>query len=166
MTENYLERLFAHNHWANQQIIEACSNLDARLLDADPKSATRGSIRITLWHLVAAQQNYLSLLTGSVPRSSWQAAPDFDQLQKAATMTGEGLIALAREEQAEALKEKLQTRDGDLVSPWVVIVQAINHATEHREQIKSMLSSLGVTPPNIDGWAYGEAAGAITPKPT
>lgn len=36
---------------------------------------------------------------------------------------------------------------------WVIIVQAINPATEHREQIKSMLSTLGVTPPRIDGWA-------------
>ncbi len=33
--------------------------------------------------------------------------------------------------------------------------QIINHATEHREQIKSMLTALGVTPPEIDGWDYG-----------
>jgi uncharacterized damage-inducible protein DinB len=35
------------------------------------------------------------------------------------------------------------------------MVQSINHATEHREQIKSMLSALGVTPPDI---------GEITPR--
>jgi len=37
------------------------------------------------------------------------------------------------------------------------------HAIEHREQIKSMLTALGVTPPSIDGWDYGEAANALVP---
>ena len=46
------------------------------------------------------------------------------------------------------------------------MVQAINHATEHREQIKSMLSSLGVTPPDIDGWDYGLVANALIPMST
>jgi uncharacterized damage-inducible protein DinB len=39
----------------------------------------------------------------------------------------------------------------------------INHATEHREQIKSMLSALGVTPPDIDSWDFGEFSGALVP---
>jgi uncharacterized damage-inducible protein DinB len=46
------------------------------------------------------------------------------------------------------------------------MVQAINHATEHREQIKSMLSSLGVTHPEIDGWDYGEVTKALIPIST
>ena len=43
------------------------------------------------------------------------------------------------------------------------MLQVINHATEHREQIKSMLSALGVTPPDIDGWDYGEATNTLIP---
>jgi uncharacterized damage-inducible protein DinB len=43
------------------------------------------------------------------------------------------------------------------------MLQVINHATEHREQIKSMLSSFGVTPPDIDGWDYGGAMNALVP---
>jgi uncharacterized damage-inducible protein DinB len=41
------------------------------------------------------------------------------------------------------------------------MVQAINHATEHREQIKSMLTALGVAPPDVDGWSHGVATGAL-----
>ena len=55
---------------------------------------------------------------------------------------------------------------GIYVEPWVVMVQIINHATEHREQIKSMLSALGVTPPDIDGWDYGVATNALIPIST
>ena len=57
----------------------------------------------------------------------------------------------------------LQTRDGYHVEPWVIMVQIINHATEHREQVKSMLTALGITPPSIDGWDYGEVTKALVP---
>jgi uncharacterized damage-inducible protein DinB len=166
MTENILEKLFEHNNWANLQIIQACSALSDEQLDAEPQSATKGSIRLTLWHLMASQQGYLSHLTGMEHRSNWQAPPAFAELHKAASITGEGLLALARDEPSKPLKTQLQTKDGYLVERWVVMVQAINHATEHREQIKSMLSSLGVTPPELDGWTYGEVTNALTPVST
>lgn len=34
---------------------------------------------------------------------------------------------------------------------------------EHREQISSMLSSLGITPPDLDGWTYGEVTNTLVP---
>jgi hypothetical protein len=43
------------------------------------------------------------------------------------------------------------------------MLQVINYATEHREQIKSMLSALGVIPPDIDGWDNGEDTNAFVP---
>jgi len=165
MTENMLERLFEHNNWANLQIIQACSALSDEQLDAEPSSATKGSIRLTLVHLVTAQHNYLRTLT--LPLEARLDAPTvaFAELQESASKSGAGLLALARGEQ-QPLKSQLQTRDGYLVEPWVLMVQIINHATEHREQIKSMLSSLGVTPPDIDGWDYGEATNALIPIST
>jgi len=32
----------------------------------------------------------------------------------------------------------------------------INHATEHREQIKAIMTGLGIEPPDLQGWAYFE----------
>jgi uncharacterized damage-inducible protein DinB len=164
MTENILVKLFEHNNWANLQIVEACSALSDEQLDAEPQSATKGSIRSTLSHLVTSQRGYLSLLTLPV-----EARPNtplaFAELQESASISGEGLLSLVRNE-SHIPKTQLQTRDGFYVEPWVVIVQIINHATEHREQIKSMLSALGVTPPNIDGWDYGEVTNALVPIST
>jgi uncharacterized damage-inducible protein DinB len=160
MTENFLVKLFEHNYWANLKIIQACSALSDEQLDAEPQSATKGSIRRTLLHLVSSQRGYLSLLTLPV-EARLQAPPAITDLEQAARLSGEGLLALARDESSKPLKTQLQTTDGYFVEPWVVMVQAINHATEHREQIKSMLSALGVTPPDIDGWDYGEATKAL-----
>ena len=165
MTENILVKLFEHNNWANLQIIQACSALSDDQLDAAPQSATKGSIRRTLVHLVGSQRGYLSLLT--LPVEARVDVPlAFADLAKVASISGEALLALTRDEPSKPLKTQLQTKDGYFVEPWVVMVQAINHATEHREQISSMLSALGVTPPNLDGWSYGEVTNALTPIST
>jgi uncharacterized damage-inducible protein DinB len=162
MTENFLVKLFEHNNWANDQIIRACSSLSAGQLEAEPQSATKGSIQNTLIHLVSAQRGYLAILT--LPVEERPTAPlSYAELQESAQSSGEGLLALVRDEQGNLSHTRLQTRDGYYVEPWVVLVQVINHATEHREQIKSMLSALGVTPPDMDGWDYGEATKALVP---
>jgi uncharacterized damage-inducible protein DinB len=162
MTENFLVKVFEHNNWANLQIIQACSALSDEQLDAEPQSATKGSIRGTLLHLVSSQRGYLSLLTLPVDARHY-ASLTFSELQESARISGEGLLTLVRDESGKLPKSRLQTTDGYYVEPWVVLVQIINHATEHREQIKSMLSALGVTPPDIDGWGYGEATKALIP---
>ncbi len=163
MTENSLVRLFEHNNWANLQIIQACSVLTDTQLDAEPGSATMGSIRTTLLHLVSSQQGYLSLLTIPVEERR-DVRPSFAELERVAKSSGDGLLALAKDESRHSANRQLQTMDGYGVESWVVMVQVINHATEHREQIKSMLSALGVTPPSIDGWDFGDATGALAPS--
>ena len=164
MSEAYLVKLFEHNNWANLQIMRACAGLSDEQLDAQPQSATQGSIRSILIHLVTSQQGYLRLLTLPLEERLERLPPTpFSELQSLAATSGEGLLALARGEAGNPSEARLQTRDGYFVEPWVVMVQAINHATEHREQIKSMLSALGVTPPEIDGWDYGLATDALVP---
>ncbi len=162
MTENFLVKLFEHNNWANNQIFEACYALSDKQLDTEPQSATQGTIRSTLLHLVSSQRGYLALLTRPVEERR-QGAPKITDLKESLRMSGEGLLALIRDEPGKIPQARLQTTDGYYVEPWVVMLQVINHATEHREQIKSMLSALGVTPPNIDGWDYGEVTKTLIP---
>jgi len=159
-----LVKLFEHNNWANFQIIDTCSALSEEQLDAEARSATAGSIRQTLMHLIRSQQGYLGILTLPVEERP-EISLAFTELRESARMSGEGLLALARGEQ-KPLQSHLQTRNGYTVEPWVVMVQIINHASEHREQIKSMLTALGVTPPDIDGWDYGEDTKALVPIPS
>lgn len=162
MTENTLARLFEHNNWANQKIVEACAALTDEQLDAPPQSATEGSIRSTLIHLVSAQYGYLRLLTLPLEERQERVTVQFGEIQESLKDSGERLLELAGDVD-KLPKSRLQTRDDYHVEAWVIMVQIINHATEHREQIKSMLTALGVTPPGIDGWDYGEVTGALVP---
>jgi len=161
MAENFLAKLFEHNNWANLQIVQACYALSDEQLDAEPQTMTKGSIRLTLLHLVSAQRNYLALLTLPLEERP-KTHLTFAELKQSVTDSGESLLSLAKGEK-RPLSARLQTKDGFYAEPWVVMVQAINHATEHREQIKSMMSSLGVTPPSVDGWDYGQVTKAFVP---
>jgi len=162
MAENVLARLFEHNNWANKQIVQICSKLTDEQLDAPPQSATEGSIRSTLIHLVSAQLGYLRLLTVPLEERQDRVTVEHSEIQKSLKDSGERLLELTRDE-SKLPQSRLETRDGYHVESWVLMVQIINHATEHREQIKSMLTALGVTPPSIDGWDYGEATKALVP---
>jgi uncharacterized damage-inducible protein DinB len=161
MTKNFLVKFFEHNNWANQKIIESCASLSDEQLDAEPHSATKGNIRSTLLHMVSSQRGYLALLTLPVEERK-KGAPAITDLQESARISGEGLLVLAKGDN-KPFAARLETTDGYYTEPWVVMLQAINHATEHREQIKSMLSAMEVEPPNIDGWDYGEATEALVP---
>jgi uncharacterized damage-inducible protein DinB len=162
MSENILAKLFEHNNWANNLTIQACYALSDEQLDAEPQSATIGNIRDTLVHLVRSQRGYLALLTLPVEERP-NTSLAFAELQQSASTSGEALLALARDESSKYFQTRVQTRDGYWVEPWVVMVQIINHATEHREQINSMITALGIEPPNLDGWGYGEATNALAP---
>ncbi len=159
MLDSTLERLFGHSNWANQRLIQACAALTEAKLDARPQSATVGTIRETLLHLVAAQHGYLALLTLPVEERA-HAPLKFEDLADSAALSGAGLLTYLKDSERNP-EDKLRTKDGYFVAPWVVLVQAVQHAAEHREQVCSMLTALGVAPPEIDGWAYGEDAGGL-----
>ena len=44
------------------------------------------------------------------------------------------------------------------------LAQVVHHGTDHRSQVCTALTSLGVDPPIIDLWAYGEATGRTRPE--
>jgi uncharacterized damage-inducible protein DinB len=160
MSDEVLIRLFEHNNWANIQMIQACSALSDEMLDAAPHSATKGTIRQTLRHLVSSQRGYLALL--ALPVELREKVPlAFEDLKEVAQSSGEELLALVRS--GEFPRARLQTTDGYYVEAWVVLLQIINHATEHREQINSMRSALGLAPLDLDGWSYGEFTNSLVP---
>jgi uncharacterized damage-inducible protein DinB len=41
----------------------------------------------------------------------------------------------------------------------LILLQAVNHSTEHRSQVATILTQLQIEPPAMDGWAYFFASG-------
>ena len=151
--------LFHHNTWANLQLIDACAALPAEQLDLTAPG-TFGTIRHTLTHLVANEERYLSLLSGRSTAQPIQRGQSLtlSELRTRAEAAGAGLAhEAARAGMADTVTEEYQGQM-TTVPAYIVLTQAIQHGAEHRGHIATILSQHGITPPAIDGWAYGDAA--------
>ncbi len=161
MTTTILARQFEHNNWANLELLRACATLTEAQLDEVNPAASDWSVRFALTHLVEAQRAYLSLLT-LPPDARPSASLSFDELRGSMIESGNGLLALAGDETGTQFETLLRSTDGYSIEPWVVMAQAINHASDHRRQVRRNMRFLGVTPPDLDCWAFAEAVGAMT----
>jgi uncharacterized damage-inducible protein DinB len=51
------------------------------------------------------------------------------------------------------------------VKAGMLVAQTLNHGNEHRAQIFTILTTIGVEPPELDGWSWGYATGRFVLKP-
>jgi uncharacterized damage-inducible protein DinB len=158
-----------HNAWATQQLLEFCRGLSADQLGATSEG-TYGSILATLQHIIGAERRYRSRLSGTKP--DWPKEPE-------ETEDLEELMAMA--EDMPRFWHELAAGDFDpermvhWISPvsgfytevqaGVLVAQTLNHGNEHRSQIATILTTIGVEPPNLDGWSYAVAAGRFREGP-
>jgi uncharacterized damage-inducible protein DinB len=152
-----LEHLFRHNRWANRLMLEACRGLSEEDLDATV-AGTYGSIRDTITHLVRAESGYTFRLTDR-PRifGREDPYPGVDRALEVLSQTGEALEEVARTDDLARIVE-IKTEEGTEQYPaFVFALQVINHATDHRSHIATILTQLGHEPPDIDLWSYNEA---------
>jgi hypothetical protein len=63
---------------------------------------------------------------------------------------------------ASAPDHEREVVKGDRAAPaWLLVVQAVHHANEHRAHVGTILGANGLPPPDVDVWAYGRAQGAF-----
>lgn len=153
-----LVNLFRHNRWANERMFEACLPLTEAQLAAEVPG-TYGRLDQTLLHLASAEGGYLHRLIGWTPPEGYGlgegvAYPGASLLLERVRMTGETLIGVARELPADRV---LTDETNDAIPAWVVLLQAAYHAAEHRQQIATVLTHLGIAPPEPDLWAFNDA---------
>jgi len=155
MLSDSLTILFRHNLWANLRLLENCSGLTAEQLDATIPGAY-GSIQDILQHITLAEQGYYSRISTGQMHHRSEKTPTMTLTDMMASLrtTGEGLIEWAGRVQADDTVEL--DWDGTLreVPKTIILTQVINHATEHREQVKTILTQLGIEPPDLQSWKY------------
>ena len=156
-----LSELFKHNTWANLRLIDACEAADD-VLDASAPG-TRGAALETLVHLLAAEERYVAWLSGEPqpdpPLRERDAFPGFARLRERANHSGDALVAIATSRTGDdwlyGEGDGIRFRTRTLVP----LVQAIQHANEHRTHVTTILSQQGVEPPDLSGWAYSDEMG-------
>jgi uncharacterized damage-inducible protein DinB len=148
---------YKHNLWANVGLLDACAHLTDEQLHASVPGMY-GRICDTLVHLFRAEDSYLARLLGRQPEDLLKVGefPDIETLREHARHSGEGLITVADTvDPAQVVRGTYRGEPFEL-PVIVLLMQAIHHATDHRSQIATVLSQLGMKPPDLSVWAYDE----------
>lgn len=150
-----LTTVFSHHLWANLRLFEQCADLSPDQLNASILG-TYGSIRDTLQHMVAAEQSYFSRISTGKRYDRPENAPPMNltDMVDSVRTTGSGLIEWASTVQAgDTVQIDWDGTPRD-VPKTIILTQVINHATEHRAQIMTILTQIGIQPPDLDSWSY------------
>ncbi len=167
MSTSLLEAAFAHHVWATSRLIDTCLDLSVEKLETSVPG-TRGPMLETLRHIVLNDTFDLFVLSGD---GAFDIDDDEDMTLSEARATmernGAGWAAyISRALDPDEVVHEVDTSDG--FQRWAPVgfrlAGALDHGTDHRSQICTALTSLGVEPPRIDVFDFGSATGRIVEK--
>jgi uncharacterized damage-inducible protein DinB len=157
---------FAHHVWASLRLLDACLALTPKQLETKVPG-TYGTILDTQRHIVGADASYLFVLSGG--RVAQIEEDDMDLAALRAQMATHGAAwdaVLAAGPDPEAVVTRNRDDGSSSHAPaGIRLAQAVQHGTDHRSQICTALTTLGIEPPEIDVWAYGWELGTVTEDP-
>ena len=155
-----------HNTVMNDRLVDACRSLSQERLDGTVPG-TYGTVGATLVHIANAQVGYAArLLDRERPdRLAEDPFPGFD------AVVDRFALGNAQLEEAARLGDqdrRVQVTGDDPPGTWwmpvpLFLLQAVNHGTEHRSQVATIHTQIGVQPPEMDGWTYFELSGQLVP---
>lgn len=154
---------FEHNVWATVRLIDACSELTSEQLET-AVPGTYGSIIQTLRHMVGSDSWYLFDIAGDPARRIEEKQMGLAELRAAIEADGPAWNAyLDGDPDPDEVLHEVDESDGYErdASVAVRLAQALHHGTDHRSQICTALTALGIEPPSIDVWEFGVATGRI-----
>ena len=166
MSRSVLEDAFAHHVWATLRLVDTCLPLSPEQL-ATPVEGTYGSILETVRHLVGADASYLFSITGGrtpLIDEDHMALPELRAAMEGHGPAWSGLLAQDIDPDAIVVRHR---DDGSETHASIAIrlAQALHHGTDHRSQICTVLTTLGVEPPGIDLWDFADQHGRVVEIP-
>ena len=167
MSRSLLADAFAHHVWATQTLIDVCLPLTDEQLST-PVPGTYGSILETMRHLVGADSWYLFDLNGDPDHRIDDDSMDLSELRAAMDRDGSAWSKfLSDDPDPDGVIREVDETDGFERDATVGIrlAQALHHGTDHRSQICTGLTALGIEPPDIDAWDFGVQDGRVVDYP-
>jgi uncharacterized damage-inducible protein DinB len=166
MSSSLLDAAFAHNVWATSRVIDACLGLSVEELETSV-IGTRGPLLETLRHLVHSDAEELFFLTGNVTSDIDEEQVSLAEARVIVERNGSGWAEyISRSLDADAMVLEVDRTDG--YQRWAPVgfrlAQALHHGTDHRSQVCTALTTLGVEPPAIDVYHFGLDTGRIVEK--
>ena len=162
MSGSLLADPFAHHVWATLKLLDACLVLSPEQLET-AVPGTYGSILETVRHLVGADASYLFALTGGRVAAIDEDHMDLRELRSVMERNGAAWSSLlAQDLDADAVVVRHRDDGSESHAPTGIrLAQALHHGTDHRSQVCTALTVLGVEPPPIDLWDFADQDGRL-----
>ena len=166
MSTSVLEDAFGHHVWATSRLLDACLELSPEQLET-AVPGTYGSILETARHVVGSDAWYLFRLSGERTPLIEEEQMDLAELRAAMQRHGADWSQILADDPDPDGFVVGYSDDGTEVrsAKGIRLAQALHHGTDHRSQICTALTTLGVEPPDIDVWAFGEQVGRVVDVP-
>ena len=163
MSGSILEAAFAHHVWATSRVIEACLDLSVEELKTSVPG-TRGPMLETLRHLVLSDAFDLFILSGDRRFTVDEERLSLAEARVVIERNGSGWAEyISRPLDPDEMVQEVDETDG--YQRWAPVgfrlAGVLNHGTDHRSQVCTALTTLGVQPPRIDVFDFGLGAGRI-----
>jgi uncharacterized damage-inducible protein DinB len=115
-------------------------------------------------HLVGADSSYLFVTGGGRTPLIDEERMDLSELR--VVMEGHGPAwseVLARDPDPGTVLVRHRDDGSETHAPVSIrLAQVLHHGTDHRSQICTILTTLGIEPPGIDVWDYADQDGRLT----
>lgn len=162
MSTSLLADAFGHHVWATLRLIDTCLSLSPEQL-ASGVPGTYGSILETMRHLVGADASYLSVMTGGRTAEIEEAGMDLHELRAAMEANGPAWASLlGQDPDPDSVVVRHRDDGSESRAPLGIrLAQALHHGTDHRSQVCTALTALGVEPPAIDVWDFAWTDGRL-----
>jgi uncharacterized damage-inducible protein DinB len=166
MSRPLLADAFAHHVWATLRLIDTCLGLDEAQLESGVPG-TYGSILDTLRHLVGGDASYLSVMTGGRTVEIDEEGMSLAELR--AVMAADGVAwawLVAEDLDPDRVVARIRDDGSESHAPLGIrLAQALHHGSDHRSQVCTALTALGVEPPEIDAWDFAAQDGRLVTVP-
>jgi uncharacterized damage-inducible protein DinB len=158
-----MEDAVAHHVWATLRLVDTCLALSPQHLET-AVPGTYGSILDTLRHLIGSDAWDLFVATGD--RASLIDEDDMPLSELRAAMDSHGPAwsrLLAQDLDPDAVLNEVDEDDGyeRNVPMSIQLAGSLQHGTDHRSQVCTVLTALGGAPPAIDVMDFGIEAGRV-----
>ena len=166
MRRPILADAFGHHVWATLRLIDACLCLTDEQLAA-PVPGTYGSILDTVRHLVGADCSYLELLSGGKVSHIDEEAMDLPALRAAMAANGPvwAEVVVGDLDPDRVIIRRRDDGSESHAPLGIRLAQVIHHGSDHRSQVCTALTNLGITSPEIDAWDFAGSQGRLIEVP-
>jgi uncharacterized damage-inducible protein DinB len=155
-----IQLLFDYNYWANHLMLTTAAQLSPEQL-SEPTPFSWGSVRDTLIHTLDSEHMWRNLCqTNQVVNPRLNKIEEFPTLDSIAaywqteeqamrsylnSLNDDAMESIVRYEIEEGTRERVL---------WHCLVHVVNHGTQHRSEIATMLTNFGFSPGGIDMTLY------------